>query len=565
MRKYINKIRSYIIAHKIISVIIIIVIAGGGYWIYKKTTNTTGEIRYITAKIEKGTIITSVSGSGQVSNLNQIDIKAKASGDVSYIAIQDGQKVGAGQLIAQLDTKDAEKTIRDAEVNLESAQISLAKLKIEKSNENLNSDLAKAYDDGFNTVSNVFLDLPGIMTGLNDMFFKIYSGTSQWTVDWYAGQVGSVDQYKATTLKEDFIDSYNEAKKSYETNFDSYKTISRSSDNATIEALVIETYNTTKLISDIIKNANNYIDFVNDSIQKNNFDSPIIIATHKATLSTYTSKTNTHLVNLLGITTDIKNNKDAFLNTDLDMQSSELTVRQKQNALQDAKDKLADYFIRAPFSGSVTKINVKKTDGVNSGTVITTLITKNQIAEISLNEVDVARVKNGQKADLTFDAIPDLKINGTVVDIDTVGTVSQGVVTYIVKINFDSQDERIKTAMSVSADITTDMKENILVVPNNAVKSRNGVSYIEMFDTQNPSQTERGIGFISPILPNRIIVEIGLTNDSQSEIISGIKEEDEIVIRTISSSATTQAPAPSLFGGSTPTRSTTGGNRIQVR
>ncbi|MDO8659138.1 MAG: HlyD family efflux transporter periplasmic adaptor subunit [Candidatus Parcubacteria bacterium] len=572
MINYINKIKSYIVTHKKISIVLLIVILGIGYWGYNKFTSTAGDTRYLTAKVEKGTIIASISGSGQVSSLNEVDVKAKASGDVIYLAAKNGQKINAGGLIAQLDDKDIQKSIRDAELNLESAKISFNKFKIQNSDENLQADLAKAYDDGFNTVSNAFLDLPGIMTGLNNTFFETYPGTSQWTVDWYAGQAGGEDQYKATTLKESFIDSYNKAKKSYDINFDAYKTISRTSDSATIETLTTQTYNTTKLISDTIKNANNYIDFVNDSIQNNNYDNPAIITTHKATLNTYTSKTNTHLVNLLGVTTNIKDYKDAFPNTELDTQSENLSIKQKENSLQDLKDKLADYFIRAPFAGTISVVNIKKGDSVSSGTSIATLATNTQIAEISLNEVDVAKIKIGQKATLTFDAIPDLTISGVVVDIDAIGTVSQGVVTYTVKISFDTQDDRVKPAMSVSAAIITDIKQDVLAVPNSAIKSlpansregQAGKSYVEMFDTSLSEPIDGLIGSISKITPKRIPVEIGLTNDTQSEIISGLKDGDEIIARTILPTATTTA-TPSLFGNTGGSRANTGGGNVRIQ
>jgi HlyD family secretion protein len=568
MKNFITKIKLYVVAHKIISAIILVVIILIGYWGYNKLTSTAGDTRYLTAKVTKGTIIASISGSGQVSSLNQIDIKAKVSGDAIYLGAQNGQKIGTGGLIAQLDDKDAQKSIRDAEVNLESAKIALEKFKIQNSNENMNADLVKAYDDGFNTVSNVFLDLPGIMTGLNDMFFKSNPATGQWNVDWYEGQVGDIgeDRDQAKIFKQNFIDSYNKAKTAYDLSFQNYKIVSRTSDNTTIETLITQTYDTTKLISDAIKNANNYIDFVNSSIQKNNFDTPAIITTHKATLSADTSKTNTHLLNLLSIKTSIKGYKDAFLNNDLDTQSQQLSLQQKENSLQDAKDKLADYFIRAPFAGTISIVNIKKGDSISAGTTVATLVTTKQIAEISLNEVDVAKIKIGQKTTLTFDAIPDLTISGMVADIDAIGTVSQGVVTYNVKISFDTQDERVKPGMSVSAAIITDIKQDVLVVPNSAIKSQAGTSYVENFDAPLMPPTDGLIGSISTISPNKIPVEVGLSNDSQSEIISGIKEGDEIITRIIlPTTAKTTTTTPSLFGSpATGNRGATSGGGVRI-
>ena len=557
MRKHIYKVKSHIIAHKIISSVVLITILALTYWGYNKLTSTAGYARYITAKVQKGSIVASVSGSGQVSALSQVGIKSKVSGDVVYLPKQNGDMVSQGTLIAQLDTRDMQKSVRDAEINLESSKISLDKLKIEKSKENMNADLAKSYDDGFNIVSSVFLDLPGIMTGLKDIFFKSNSGTGQWNVDWYQGQVINSDLEKVVIFKQNFIDSYNTALKAYDASFENYKIISRTSDNATIEMLILQTYDTTKLISDTIKNANNYVDFVNSSIQKNNADTPAIITTHKTSLSSYTSKTNSHLLNLLSTTTSIKSYKDAFLSSDLDIQSAILIVRQRENSLQDTKDRLADYFIRAPFDGTITKINIKNKDTVSAGSVVATLITKKQLAEISLNEVDVAKIKVGQKTTLIFDAIPDLSISGIVADIDAIGTVEQGVVTYIVKISFDTQDERVKSGMSVSTTIVTDTRENVLVVPNSAIKSQaGGNNYVEMFDTSLSPSNDGTVGSISKIAPKKIRVVVGLSSDKGSEIIGGVKEGDEIITRTIQGGATTTTAAPSIFGN-------TGGNRAR--
>ncbi len=568
MKKYILKIKSFFVAHKIISTVLVIVLLSGGYYGYKKFNSVAGDTRYLTAKVSKGTIVASVSGSGQVSASNQVEVRSKVAGDIIYLGAKNGSKVGTGTLIAEIDNKDAQKTIRDAELSLQSAQISLDKLKLQDSADNMNADLAKAYDDGFNAVSNAFIDLPTIVTGLDDMFFKSNTSTGQWNIDWYEGLVRSDDLEKVKIYKNNLTAAYNVARLAYDASFENYKSVSRNSSPADIEKIISSTYDTTKLVSDAVKSANNYIDFITDSIQRDSRTSPALIATHKASLSDYTAKANSHLVALLSIETSIKNFKDAFPSASLDTQAAELTVKQRENSLQDAKDKLADYFVRAPFPGTLSVVNVKKGDSISAGTSVATLITTTQLAEISMNEVDVAKIKIGQKATLTFDAVPDLSVTGVVAEIDSVGTVSQGVVTYNVKISFDTQDVRIKPSMSVSAAIITNIKQDVLVAPNSAIKSQNGQSYVEEFTSPLPLPTDGGIGSISKVAPTKIPVEVGLSNDSETEIVSGINEGDEIVVRTIAPTvAKTTTAAPSLFGSPGGNRSgTTGGNvRIQAR
>ena len=597
---HILKIIKKILASKLLLAITILILLGGGYWGYKAFFGASAAVRYVSAQVQKGTLIVSVSGSGQVSVSNQIDIKPKVAGDIVYVGVKNGQEVKAGALIVQLDARDAQKAVRDAEMDLESAKLSLEKLKepadalsilqaedslaqAKESKQKAEDDLKQAYENGFNTIANAMLDLPGIMNGLKDMMFgntidPASSGGDN--ITWYVNQTdyegGARD--KAIRYRDDIYNAYNNAQKVYEKNFDDYKLTSRTADPATIEALIFETYDTTKIIADTVKTVDNYIDFVQDDMEKRNLNIPAMVLTHQANINSYTSKINSHLSNLLTIKRTIEDSKNEIINADrsiaekteslaklkagpdaLDIQSAELTVKQRENALLDAQEKLADYSIRAPFDGIIAKLDAKEGDTVSSATILGTLITKQKIAEISLNEVDVAKVKVGQKATLTFDAVPDLTITGQVAEVDTMGTVSEGVVTYTIKINFDTQDDRIKPGMSVSAAIVTEAKPNVLLVPNSAVKSQGGINYVEMPDERDialAKNNPNGAVFKNPL--RRQAVEIGLANDEYMEITSGLKEGDIIVTRTIQPTAQTTRTQqrstgftiPGLTGGS---------------
>lgn len=584
-----SKILKSALQHKFISGIILLLLIVSGYFGYKSIFGTNAVIRYVSGQIQKGTLIISVSGNGQVSVSNQVDIKPKVSGEIIYVGVKNGQEVGAGTLIVQLDARDAQKAVRDAEANLESVKLSLEKLKkpadtlsilqaenslsqAKESKQNAEDDLKKAYDDGFNTVANAFLDLPTIITGLYDMLYSSdvgLGGAGQWNIDFYSGSAGRYDE-KAPQYKEETRLAYEKAREDYDRNFANYKAISRYSAPADIERLINETYDTTKTAAEAIKNANNLIQFYKDKLTERNFKPQALSDTHLSTLNTYTAKTNTHLLNLLGVKNDIKNERDTIVNSDrsiaekteslaklkagadaLDIQSSELAVKQRENALFDAKEKLADYFVRAPFDGIIAKLDAKKGDSASAITIIATIITRKRLAEISLNEIDMVKIKVGQKAAVTFDAIEDLSITAEVAEIDSVGTVNQGVVTYGVKIGFDTQDERVKPGMSVSAAIITDAKQDVLLAPNSGVKQQNNATYAEMF--VGKTQT-----------PRRQNIQTGLSNDTETEIISGLNEGDKIVTQTIAADASqsqTQQNAglriPGITGG--------GGNQMRMR
>ena len=204
----------------------------------------------------------------------------------------------------------------------------------------------------------------------------------------------------------------------------------------------------------------------------------------------------------------------------LDIESQKLTVKQRENSLLDAQIELGNYTVRAPFAGVIADIPVQRGEAISTGTTVVTLITEQKIAEIFLNEVDVAKIKPDQKVTITFDAVEDLTVTGKVADIATIGETTQGVVNYGVLISFDVQDERIKPGMSLSASIITNSKINVVIVPNSAVKSQGQGNYVEVLANSGAA-------------PTRQPVEIGLNNDTMTEIISGISEGQQVVTQTI--------------------------------
>ena len=203
---------------------------------------------------------------------------------------------------------------------------------------------------------------------------------------------------------------------------------------------------------------------------------------------------------------------------------------------------MAECLIRAPFDGTIVNINseIKNGNSVSAGTVLASVVTQQKIAEIPLNEVDAAKVKVGQKVTLTFDALADVSITGKVIDVDLSGTVTQGVVSYGVKIAFDTQEEKVKPGMSVTADIITDVKQDVLLLPNNAVKNQ-GTSYaVELVDASGQSTQAllaSASGTILSDKPKSQTVEVGISNDTSTEIVNGLKEGDVVVVSTVNSSS----------------------------
>jgi len=599
--------------HKIIFMVALILIIGGGYYGYSKFKSGNTQVSYVTSAVQKGTLITSVSSSGQISSSNQVDITSKVSGDITKIAVASGQEVKSGELIAQIDATDAYKTVRDAQSSLKSAQLSMEKLKqaadansilsaqnaidsaqtaldklklsqpidyqdAQNALQTANSNLDKAYGDTFTAISNSFLNLPTIITALNDILSSEQISASDSSLG--KGQINTAvlfnttyetDQSKIKSYQIIAENDYAAARKAYDDNYSDFKSASVYSNPATIESLLAKTLTTAKAIAQAIKSENNYLAAWSDARTLRNSTVFTQVTTYKTNLSTYSGQVNTSLSNLLTSQSAIQNDKDAVVTAnddiktliqnqpldlaaaenslkekkssladliagtdELDLKTQELAVEQKRNSLYDAQTALADYTIKAPFDGVIATVNLKVGDSAGSS-ALATIVTKQQIAEISLNEVDAAKIKVGLKASMTFDAVDGLEITGKVAELDTIGTVSQGVVTYNVKIVFDTQDDRVKSGMSTNAAIITDSKTDILLIASSAVKTdSNGGSYVQILDANGQPQNQA--------------VQIGITDDTNTEIISGLNEGDKVVTQTVGSSSKTTTTSTKSSG-----------------
>ncbi len=527
--------------HKIITGIIIICIAGGGYYAYASNTAGKVTVSYVTQPATEGTLVSSITGSGQVSPEDQLDLKSQVSEDVTYVGVKNGQQVKAGQLLVAFNTKDQQEAINNAQIALDNANLSTQKMQQSDSTEPLTlqqaqDNVTQSYANAFNTISSVFLNLPTVVSGLNEVLYGNDLSKTYQNVNYYEDYTSTYSK-DATTYHDQTVAAFQKANTDYNNNFTDYKALTRTSDTTTVSAVLSETYTTSQEISDAVKDMNNLIEFYDQTFADQNLPPNPAAQTQLNTLSTYTGEVNTDLSNLLTAQSSIQSAQNAIANDQvsaqadtLNEQSQTYSVEQAQNSLNDAKANLANCYIYAPFAGIVASVPVNLHDSVSSGTTAVTLITNQSITEIPFNEIDITKIKVGQKATLTFDAIDGLSLVGQVTNIDTLGTVTQGVVNYNVEIAFDATGTQVKPGMSVTASIITAADQNVLTVPNSAVKTSGGQSYVQVLVNGKPQQKP---------------VQIGTANDTDTEITSGLNAGDEVVTQTITTGGTKAATASS--------------------
>ncbi|MBU1017332.1 HlyD family efflux transporter periplasmic adaptor subunit [Patescibacteria group bacterium] len=195
-------------------------------------------------------------------------------------------------------------------------------------------------------------------------------------------------------------------------------------------------------------------------------------------------------------------------------------------------------------SGSV--ISANSTTSNTSGATIVSAQTIGKIsnpngqliASVNLPEMDIINIKANQKALLTLDAFPDKSFTGKVLAVNTSGSISSGVTSYPVTILLDPTSLDIYPNMSVNVEIITRIKNEVILVPTVSITTVGGASTI---------QVKKDNIFTT------VQVEVGESNDYQTEIISGINEGDEVVTAVITAgdnNQTNNTPSPfSGFGG----------------
>ncbi|MDD4412801.1 MAG: efflux RND transporter periplasmic adaptor subunit, partial [Patescibacteria group bacterium] len=195
-------------------------------------------------------------------------------------------------------------------------------------------------------------------------------------------------------------------------------------------------------------------------------------------------------------------------------------IRQAQASVALVKNQIDHNKIEAPLDGIVTEVNYKLGEQTSaSKTAIKMMAQDGYEIELDISETDIAKLKIGDTAKITFDAFGDnVKLDGRVASIDPAQTIIQGVIYYQTKIDFMSDQTEIKPGMTATADIETAKKDNALVIPYRAVQEKDGRKIIKILKNNQPEEKQ---------------VEIGLIGDGgQAEVISGISEGDDVITFT---------------------------------
>ena len=195
-------------------------------------------------------------------------------------------------------------------------------------------------------------------------------------------------------------------------------------------------------------------------------------------------------------------------------------------AAWDAYQSTIDTDTIAPSDGEIVNLLALDGDRVNAFSMLSAtttpvlyLIGTDAYAiKTELNEFDVYKVKAGQEASIVFDTFPDITFKGTVGKIDTIGSKQNSTVTYDALIALDKKDGRIKPGMTAKVSIVTNQKNDVLAIPNSALRKEENKTVVNVIRDGKISAKQ---------------VRLGLRGDTSSEVLEGLTEGDTIVLSAL--------------------------------
>jgi HlyD family secretion protein len=507
----------------IIIVVIVAAVAAGGYYTYTRLTaaKTSTLANLQTTTVQRGDLVASVAASGALASPQTGAVAWQAPGTVGKVNVKVGQTVKSGDILMQMDSSNLDTSFVQAQATLLNDQTALGNLLAGPTQQQIEqANLTVVQDTQAITTAQ-----KNLRNALNPVGQSLYDAvnTAKVALDTananaqLATVSSSVQQYTNNYWLTDFYwKRYQDLQAKYEAN-----------PNPDSLTKAQNAYNDWKVKADA--QAQLQLTFQSDQENKN------------SAVSTAQTAYNTAVANLNGA----KAGPDAAT-VQLDQQqlaTAQATLLQDQTNLTNLKNSptitdvtnakakiavdeavLAKTALVAPFSGTVTEIDTNSGAPVSNGTQALVMADLSSLQVImNVSEVDINNVKNGQEVDLTLDAVPGKTIIGQVSQIGYLGVTTQGVVNFPVTVVITNPDPSLKVGMTASAAIITQRHNNVLLVPNRAIRAVGGQRVVTvLFEGQQI----------------QVPVQVGLSNDTQTEITGGQLQEGDTIVLNSASAAT---------------------------
>ncbi|MBP9760024.1 MAG: efflux RND transporter periplasmic adaptor subunit [Candidatus Pacebacteria bacterium] len=487
---------------------------------------------YETSKVERGPVRHVVSVTGHVEPLHRLELSFPVGGRLSEVSVSEGDIIARGAIVASLEYGDSMATLHEREAQLAREQARygeiIAPLRIEARGveeatlAQTEQALRRAEDTVYTTISRAFVVADDAIHEKADELFDKTSGAPKFGIRFsrdnttYVLQADSATSVEINDLRRVVGDTLLALKARTNTREDPIHALRATE----ADLVLIERFLTT-----LAETVNRYLsDDTSSQTVYESFQSSV--ASARSAINTVRSEVATAQTNYTtAVTTHeraVRARELAYAGASteaLGVQSA--TIEMARRAVLTARARLDDTVLTAPIAGTITTIMSETGEAVAPFQTIVELLTEGAYEiETYIPEADIADVKLGDQARITFDAFGKSDVfSADVVRIALSETMREGVPTYKTTLVItDAPDDVLvlRPGMTADVDISTDERKDVLQVPVRSVMSENGRTYVRI--ATDAGLVERD-------------VTVGLRgSEGTIEIVSGLAEGEEVVL-----------------------------------
>ena len=477
-----------------------------------------------TASVERRDITSELSSSGTLAAKDTYSITSLVEGEVLSANFEEGDQVEKDQVLYEIDKSSMETELTSANNSLERARSSYedASQDYEDALSDYSGNTYKATESGY--IKELYVNQGDKVSG-NTKLADIYSDdVMELRIPFLSGEAAAIGVGNGVTVTlTDTGEQIGGTVKAV-ANQERVLTGGRLVRYVTISVPnpggLTDTMRATAQIGDFAGSEDGTFEASVDTTMNADLSTGVEVEAVLVNEGDYVSK-GTPMFRMTSKSADklIQSYKDALDKAQESMESA-------QSKLESTQDSYDNYTITAPISGQVIAKNFKVGDNITKNTSNTTVLAtiydlSSLTFEMSIDELDIRKVKVGQKVAVTADAFEDQSFSGTVTNVSLESTYSNGVSTYPVTVTLDETGDLLP-GMNVDGVITLEEANGVLAIPVDALMRGNRV-YVKD-ETVTEQQGPVPAGFRS------VEVETGLTNDSYVEIKSGLSEGDVVYV-----------------------------------
>lgn len=484
--------------------------------VVKKSSKKKNDSATATARVTRGSISRVLEGSGTLEAIDQYEVSALVSGDVTADFFEEGDMVSKDQVLYKIDASSIEK-------NIDKAQNALSQSKMSY------SEAVEAYGD-----LTVSAPCKGVIKTLyikngddiktGDRVCDIVdSDTMTLEIKFLSSQAGGIYSGQAANIE------MTGGGGSY---MGTVKTVSSGS---TVNSLGVPVTNVEISVTNP------------GAITTGDTATAVVGGTACAEPGTFkysheetvTAKASGKVRNLSLIEGDRVSAGRTILTIESSsvsnqVKKSALSVSDAELSLKGLQDDLDQYSISSPIAGKVIQKTVKAGDKVASQQGSTSMAVIADLSALTMtmniDELDISSVKVGQDVEVTADALENQVFHGVVNKVSVIGTSQNGVTTYPVEVLLsDVENTDLIPGMNVSATIVLEKKDDVLLIPTTAVKRGNKVKML-------------GSG-------EEVEIETGIDDGTQVEVLSGLSEGDQVEIADVPTKSVEDTMMQGMQGG----------------